>query len=131
VSEATALTSVALPSSAARRSGAGELSALLAAIFFATIDEPCFVLRPAVNAAAFGAYGRGSYDRKLIRGAYLDTSGHAVAGRRAVDHDDSHDPLLYPITSNRAQNLGDGVTKRGMGDLPKPGRSPHARNGLI
>jgi hypothetical protein len=44
-----------------------------------------------------------------------------VAGRGAVDHDDSHDLLLHSIASYSTQNFGEGVTGRGMVDLLKPG----------
>jgi hypothetical protein len=49
-----------------------------------------------------------------------------VTGRRAVDHDDSHDRLLYPIILKGAQNLGDDVTGERMGGPMKAGPSPAA-----
>src|SRR5450631_4222522 len=84
---------------------------LLAPILLAPADEPRIIFRPFVHAAAFRTDRRGGHDRELIGGAYLDTGGNPMTCRGAVDHDDSHDLLLYLIVPNRARNLGDGVTR--------------------
>jgi hypothetical protein len=77
-----------------------------------------------VHTAAFRTYRRGGHDRELVGADYLDSGRNSMPGGGAVDHDDSHDPLLYPITTNRAQNLGDDVAGFRMGDLLKSGLSP-------
>jgi hypothetical protein len=87
---------------------------LRAAILITPTDKPRFVLRPRVFASARRTYCRGDHDRELISGAHFNAGGDPMAGRRAVDHDDSHDLLLYPIATKRALNLGDAVTDRDM-----------------
>jgi hypothetical protein len=81
----------------------------LLTVLLAPVGEPSFVLRPFVHAAAFGTDRRGGHDRELVGADYLDTGGDSMAGRGAFDHHDTHDLLLYPIGSNTAQNLGNGV----------------------
>ena len=73
---------------------ARDLSILLVAVLLAPIGQPCIVLRPLVGEAACRANRRGGHDRELVGGDHLDTGGDFVAGRGAVDHDDSHDLLL-------------------------------------
>ena len=97
------------------------LSMLLTAVLLTSVGKPRFVLRPFVDATACRTNRRGGHDRELVGSDYLDTGGDSMPGRRAVDHDDTHDLLLLFGRSNRAQNLGDGVTRRGIGDLLKSG----------
>src|SRR3954469_4046221 len=61
-------------------------------ILFTAVRKPCLALGPFVLAAARGTHHRGGHGWKLVHVGHFDPGGHGAALRRALDHDDRHDP---------------------------------------
>src|SRR5262245_28675188 len=75
------------------------------AILPATIGQPGLVLGPLVYATARWADRSRLHRRKLLDIEHFDAGGYFPAGRRALDHEDTHDfPSSYSMTDPRTHD---------------------------